>query len=262
MFGGNEYWWAGLLIFLLFVFLNLAVFMLRDKPGVSYRIAWFIAVYLLIYKICEYTYFQAIGEHLRIPVEISAVSYLLYGFFVTFKFRKSELFALFIAVFAGLFYSLAFWISPDSYISSIDTKYLFAMAVINHHLLYFGGMLILANTRREPLKNAWQLPVGFGALLGYSRLIYRFTDYASIYGKPFVIQVMDSTILRWITRSDTALSAGGKAVYYIVIGVLLFSVMALFLLLNKLCADGRRKRGVCESYEPTWQDLFSLKPKI
>lgn len=211
-----------LIIFFLFVALNAVIFLLRNKPKASYVVAYCIAVYLLVYKIGEYTYWQAIGEHMHFPVEFSALSYFLFGIAVTFRLKKVDSFATFCAMLAGLMYSVSFWVSPDSFVSGEDNLYWLVTAIINHHLLYLGGMLMVLNVRKFRLKDIYQHLVGVGILVGYSWIIHSFTDYTAIMGKPIIIQITDGSILTWLFHSEP--STGALVGYYIFAVVLVLVV--------------------------------------
>lgn len=249
MFGNNEYWWAGLLIFLLFVALNTVIFLLRNNPKLSYAISYSIAGFLLVYKITEYIYWQAIGEHLHFPVEFSALSYFVFAIFTVFRLKKIDGFASFTAILAGMFYSISFWVSPDSFISSMETKFLFATAIINHHLLYTAGMLMLMNVRKFKPKNFYQHFIGAGLMVAYSWIIHLFTDYTAVEGKPIIIQITDGSILNWLFHSANP-TGGTLALYYVVTVLLFCLVVAGYYGLNRLSVKRRVKAGLPEEYFP------------
>lgn len=90
MFGGSAYRWVGILIFLLFAAINVIIWLLRNKPELSYAIAWTLALYFLVYKIAEFSYYQIIGEHMNIPVELSSLSYFIFGIFSRIQSEKAR----------------------------------------------------------------------------------------------------------------------------------------------------------------------------
>lgn len=256
MFGNNVYWWAGWLILALFVILNLIIYLLRKNPALSYAIAWTIASYLLIYKIGELLIWQLLGEHYKFPVEFSAVSYYAFGIFVTFRWRKADTFPIFAAVLTGTVYSMFFWISPDSYVKDMETPYLFTMAILNHHLLYFAGMLLTVNVRRFSLRYWWQHLVGLGLIVGYSWLIYGFTDYNIEIGKPIIIQITDGTILNWLFKSEELVSMHKVYYGFFVFGIV-GSVFTIFYSLNHIMAKKRIRLKLQREYFPdSWKDTF------
>ena len=248
MFGNSTYWWAGLLVFVLFITLNTVVFLLRNKPKASYAIAWCIACFLLTYKIGEYVYWQVVGLHYKFPVEFSALSYFFYGIAVTFRLKKVHAFPLWAAFMAGVMFSVSFWVSPDSHINNMDTPFLFAMALINHHLLYFGAMLMIANVTRLEGKSWWQLIACGLSCVGYSWLIYLFTDYANQVDKPLIVQMTDGSIMTWL--GIQGLSALHYILYAVAVIILLTLTVSGVFLLNRWQCRRRQKKGIEVDYFP------------
>lgn len=244
-----NYWWLSLIIFFIFVGINVTLYLLRKKPQLSYAIAYSIAVFLLVYKIGEYIYYQAIGEHMKFPVEFSALSYFFLGITVTFRIKKAEQLGAFTGILAGLMYSITFWIAPKSYVENPEPLYFMIMAIINHHLVYFAGMLLLTNSRRYSFKNCWVLFLGVGLSIAYSWIIYLFTSYAEVLSKPIIIQICDGSILSFLGISEIK---GWMMGLCVVCEVLLFvGLLVGFYALNNYMANKRKKRGIIDDYYPT-----------
>lgn len=243
MFGGNAYWWVSVLTFLLFVGLNVVIFLLRNDPKLSYRIAYGVACFLLIYKTVEYICWQAVGEHLKIPVEFSAVSYFLFAVTVVFRIKKLDSLGAFCGFLAGMCYSVASWVSPNSFVESAykEPMFFFVMAIINHHALYFGAMLMIANVRRFDPKKFYFMLIGIAIMLGYTWIIYLFTPYAELYGKMIFIRICDGSILTFLFPSMT-LNIGLQIGYLVVVGVLFCLLLFAFYALNGYLAKKRAKR--------------------
>ena len=243
MFGGNTYWWVAVLIFLLFVGLNVVIFLLRDNPKLSYRIAYCIACFLFVYKIGEYIYWQCVGQHLKIPVEFSAVSYFLFGITVFFRIKKFDSLGTFCGFLAGMCYSVANWVSPDSFVQSAfqEPMFFYVMAIVNHHALYFGSMLMIANVRRFDPKKFYYMIIGVAIMLAYTWIIYLFTPYADLYGKMIFIRICDGSILNYLFPS-LVVPPWAVVVYLIVVLILFSALFAAFYYLNNLLAKKREKR--------------------
>lgn len=253
-----KYWWLSLIVFLFFVGLNVVLFLLRKKPKLSYALAYSIAVFLLIYKIGEYIYHQAVGNHMNFPLEFSALSYFLLGITVTFRIKKAEQLGAFTGILAGLMYSITFWVSPNSYVENPEPIYFMIMAIINHHLVYFAGMLLLANSRRYSYKSCWVLFLGVGIMISYSWIIYLFTNYAEVIGKPIIIQICDGSILSWLglAKVESWIMA-----LYVVLEVLLFiGLLCGFYSINNILANKRKKAGIIDDYYPKkLKDIYKIK---
>ncbi len=263
MFGNNQYWYCGLLIFLLFIAINVGIIFLRKSPKASYATAYAIGAFLLVYKICEYLYWQAIGRHMHFPVEFSALSYFIFGIFTTFRIKKCDCFAAFTAILAGFFYSVSFWISPDSFVNGEESKFLFAMAIINHHMLFAGGMLMLANVRRyEFKKTVYQHFIGIALMVGYSWLIYGCTNYSQTEGKPIIIKITDGQILQFLFPQGASLLGWQLALYYVGVCVALCAFIAAFYGLNAYGIKYRRKHSLNEDCFPDkLTDAFEISRK-
>ena len=255
MFGNNTYWWAGILVLILFVLINLVVFLLRNKQKASYIIAWCIACYLLVYKIGEYVYWQVVGLHYKFPLEFSALSYFFYGIAITFRLKKVQQFPLWAAFMAGTMYSISFWVSPDSHFTNMGSWFLFAMALTNHHLMYFGAMLMIANVTRMRGKTWWQMVVGGLACVGYSWVIYLFTDYVNQVDKPLIVQMTDGEIMSWL--GIEGLTPLHYVCYYIAVVILLALTMSGVYLLNHWQCRRREKKGLVVDYFPDkWLTVY------
>lgn len=240
--------WLGVLIFIFFLIINVVAFLLRKNQKVCYAIVYTIAIYLLIFKVIEYVCYQIQGLHIKIPVEFSALSYFILAITVLTRKEKLEQFGAFVALLAGLMFSISFWVSPDSFVSSIDSMFLFVCSIINHHLLYFASILLIFNVRRYNYKYCWIQLIGVGVMVGYSWLIHLFTNYSDIYKKPIIIQICDGTILDWLGAKN--IPPWGYALYIALAVVALFGILAGFYVLNNVFANKRKKQGLIENYMP------------
>lgn len=254
------YWWLSLIVVLFFIGLNVAIFFLRKKPQLSYAIVYSVAAFILVYKIIEYICYQAIGDHMKFPVEFSTLSYLILGIVVTFRLKKLEPLAAFVSILAGFVYSVVCWFSPNSVVTEAETVYYLVTAIIMHHLLYLGGMLLLLNTRHFSYKSCWTLVLGVALMVGYSWIIYLFTPYAEIIGKPLIIQTCDGSILAWL--GATEVQGWKMALFSIAELILLFGVMAGFYSINNVIAKRRAKSGLIDDYYPEkWKDTYMFAKK-
>ncbi len=252
-------WWLSLIVVFIFIGLNVAIFLLRNKPQLSYAIAYSISSFILVYKIIEYICHQAMGNHMNFPVEFSALSYLILGITVTFRIKKLEPLACFISILAGFVYSVVCWFFPTSVITEAQTEplYFLVMAIIMHHLLYFTGMLLLVNSRRFSFKRCWVIFLGMGLMIGYSWIIYLFTGYADVYGKPLIIQTCDGSILQWLGMSQ--IQGWQMAIFSIIEIIILCGLMAGFYSINNITANRRKKKGLPDDYYPEkWKYTYKF----
>lgn len=259
MFGYDRVWYYGLTVFLIFIALNLLAWALRNKPRTSYAVAWLIAAYLFVDKVMVYVQAQALGEHMNFPVEFSTLSYFVYAVSVLFFGKKGSQYGVFTAILAGLVYSAASWFSPSNFAGEEGMRYIFNSAVINHHLMYLGGMLMAANCRYYPVRKCWwQLPLGVGIFVAYSWTIHTCTPYSAVMGKPLIIRITDGDILLKVFPAEK-INVGYTIVYYIfAVGVLL-AIMAGFYWLNYLSMKRRAKKGLpLDYYASDWRILTDV----
>lgn len=257
MFGGSEVWWGGLLIFVVFLLVNLIIFLLRNKPKVCYVIIFCVAVYFLITKTVEYVQWQLKGRHLHFPVEISALAYFIFGITVVFRIKKLNAFASFVAVIAGLVYSVTFWFLPEKFIQNGQFHDYLIKAIINHHLLYLSGMFLTINIEKFEKKSIIFTLIGVGGLVLYSWLIHLFTDYSIVEGKPVIIEITDGTIL---DRVFTSYPAIAKVVYFICALALFLLILFGFYLLNAFSVKRRVKSGLkVDCYPESYKQAFTFK---
>lgn len=255
MFKDTSVWWVGLLVFIIFLSVNIILFLLRNKPKIAYAIIYCVAVYFLVLKTVEYVRWQVIGRHLHFPVEISALSYFIFGITVVFRIKKLNAFASFISIIAGLVYSVTFWFVPENFTDGNFHRYL-VMAVINHHLLYFGGVVYM-NIEKYDWKKFYVVLIGVAAFIAYSWAIHLFTDYTAVEGKPIIIEITDGTILSHVF---TSYSTAIKILYIVCAIILLFALLVGFYYLNALMAKSRKRKGFKENlYPPSLKKAFTFK---
>lgn len=241
---------AALLVFGLF---NLVVWALRNKPKVSYAIAWCIAAYLFIYKVGDYTYLQCIGHRMDYPLEFSALSYIAFAIMVLFGGRKGDVFGVFTATLAGAIYCMSWWISPVAHIE----KGLDVMALVNHHALYFGGILMAANCRHYSVKSMWQIILGTCVFVAYAWLMLSVTPYVEAMGAPVIMRITNSNILYSVMTNVTPLV---RAIYYICAIALLLALIAGFYALNNWQAKRRVAKGLPKDYYAKGLSIFTNRP--
>lgn len=134
------------------------------------------------------------------------------------------------------------------------------MAIVNHHAMYFAGMLMLANVRRFDWKKCWQIYLGIGVIVGYSWIIYKFTSFAELYGKPLLIQITDGAILGWFGFENV--TALHETLYFVFAIVLLSLIVCGFYFLNYLEVKRRKKKGLPTEYFPkNLKEIYKYKAK-
>ena len=107
--------------------------------------AWLIGAYLLMYKFNEYGPFRAV------PLDLSAVSYFLFGVAAFVPFRPLKAAGSFSAMLSGSVYFFTMILYPETHVENLlDNRwFLLTMAMVNHNVMFFGGMLVCAEYRFE-----------------------------------------------------------------------------------------------------------------
>lgn len=88
------------------------LWLMRHHPKINSWLIFGIAVLLLVYKSCEYSYY-AITHTGYSPVEFSHLSYLIFGAVFTFGFAKIGLFGAFVALLSGFGFLVGAIVSPS-----------------------------------------------------------------------------------------------------------------------------------------------------
>ncbi|MCR3906974.1 MAG: hypothetical protein NUK62_08135 [Tenericutes bacterium] len=120
----------------------LAFIILKSRPMIIKSIIITISLILVLYKTTEYTLQIASGNLSKIPVEFSAVTYILFGLTFLFSIRVLKPFVTFAAFLSGFGYLIVFPFISEFLVSvnGFQTK---LVALISHSLLYLGSLLVM-----------------------------------------------------------------------------------------------------------------------
>ena len=144
------------------------LWLMRHHPKINSWLIFGIAVFLLVYKSCEYSYY-AITHTGYSPVEFSHLSYLIFGAVFTFGFAKIGLFGAFVALLSGFGFLVGAIVSPSF---MADDLYLVIAGYISHTLLFIGGGLALFDHKYYSWKQIYGTYIGLFSMLMYGVLIY------------------------------------------------------------------------------------------
>ena len=166
-----QYWWFSVLVAAIAVGLVALVVLLHRHLRASYIVAMCVGTVLILYKTCEFSYYRAIG-HPEYPVEFSHISYFIIGATMLTGVKKMRFFAAFCGSAGGIGYLIATILSPDSMVTEMSSTYYVVMAVIQHELLFFVGLLLMFDVQRHSYRDIWVPIVGTVAIVGFSLLVY------------------------------------------------------------------------------------------
>lgn len=110
----------------------------------SMTIVKLLCLILIGYKSIEYGLHWIQGDFTKMPVEYSAITYLLFSFTYLLNIKSLKPFVTFAAFLSGIGYLLAFPFLGSAFIAGNGlTKTL--LALLNHSLLYLGSMIVMKN---------------------------------------------------------------------------------------------------------------------
>lgn len=232
-----QYWWFSVLVAAIAVGLVALVVWLHRHLRASYIVAMCVGTVLIIYKTCEFSYYRAIG-HPEYPVEFSHISYFIIGATMLTGVKKMRFFAAFCGSAGGIGYLIATILSPDSMVTEMSSTYYVVMAVIQHELLFFVGLLLMFDVQRHSYRDIWVPIVGTVVIVGFSLLVYYhyiYPDFIDV-EKIVIIKIIKGTIIGYVIGEEN-LTPAIQVVTSIGVAVLVVAVMMLFLWLNNKMFD-------------------------
>jgi hypothetical protein len=207
----------------------LAFVLLKSRPMIIKSIIITISLVLVIYKTTEYALQIASGNLSKIPVEFSAVTYILFGLTFLFSIKALKPFVTFAAFLSGFGYLIVFPFISDFLVTTngFETT---LVALVSHSLLYLGSLLVMklellpASTRK--LIMIWTLLV----------VIYQI-------GIGFIIQFENEFLFIYIVLEGKAIIGLQEAlpgiaviiyiIYFIGIWTIYFFLASLFYLISQ-----------------------------
>lgn len=196
-------------------------------------VVWVIGAYLLCYKLNEYGPFKAM------PIDLSAMSYFLFGVAAFVPLRPLKSAAAFSAMLSGIIYVATMTFFPETHIASLNSSdkfFLINMAMCNHNLLLLGSIFMTAQL--EVKRDDVVFLLGwFGFFFAYLNLLV--TAYGVSYKNSSIIGIIDGSLVAGVLGMDVTPAFG--AVYYTVCLFVFGALVALFILLNRFLTRRYRK---------------------
>lgn len=197
-------------------------------------VVWAIAVFLVLYKLDEY------GFGKSVPLDLSAMSYFLFGLAAVVPFRPLKCAASFSAMLSGAIYALTMLLFPESHFSEVTSvtqdAFLIRMAMLNHNLLFVGGGFMCSFARFGREDFVW-LFGWYGFFMAYLKLMVDgfgvSTKYVSI------IRIMDGSLVADVL--GVSATPFYIVVFYVVVAVGFTALVLGFHALNR-AFDRRRQR--------------------
>lgn len=225
IFTGAHYYFGIIQAALIVVHVLVGIFVAGRNRYFDRLAVWVIGAYLLFYKMWEYGPFE------DLPLDLSAMSYFLFGFAAFIPFRPMKTAASFSAMLSGVVYAVTMTLYPESHVGLLNVSnryFLVAMAMVNHNLMFAGGLFMSARHRFVRTDYIWVfgwLAFFFGYLI---LLIY---GYGTELRASSIVQIMQGTLVADVLGLE--MTAVYYIVYYIVFFSLFAAIICLYALLNR-----------------------------
>lgn len=250
-----QYWWVALLLLAICVFEVFLVWLMRDNRKVSMIVLFVLACILMLYKTSEFSYYRAMGLP-KYPVEFSHISYFIVGTTMITGFKKMRAFAGFCCLLAGAGYILGGVVSPDSMVTSMSSTYYVVLAIIQHELLWFCGVLLLCNTDKFNIKEIYIPLIGVAVMIVFSILVNKriiYSDYDSV-DNMVIIQIITGSIIGYVIGEES-LTLAIRIVTVVSIVLVATGALFLYYIINNKIQKAKEKKYAAQGKQPQDFDL-------
>lgn len=198
-----QYWWLILTVLVACAAEGVAVYALRFRSTLSLIFVIAIAAFVMGYKTFEFAGYRVNGIA-EYPIEFSHISYFIFGAVVFLGLRRLYGLAGYCATLTGLGNIIALCVSVESMIEGFRSVGYFALSVVLHNLMFFGGLLLLCDTVKFRMKDIWTVFVAVAAICGFAQLVNAGIVYGDIDYKDSIIilKIMDGRILEYLIAPE------------------------------------------------------------
>lgn len=235
IFTAPHYYLGVIQLALVAAYVLIAVFVAGRNRVLDRAVIWLIGAYLLLYKTWEYGPFRAI------PVDLSAISYFLFGIAAFVPFRPLKAAGSFSAMLSGSIYFVTMILYPEMHVENLLSNrwFLLTMAMVNHNLMFLGGMFMCAKYEFGRTDHVWML--GWIAFyLVYYQLVA--VSYGVVEGVTAIVGILQGTLVAEVL--GVPLTVAYFVLYYAVIILAFALILTAYILLNRAFARRRkRKKG-------------------
>ena len=128
----------------------------------------------------------------------------------------------------------------------------FALSVVLHNLMFFGGLLLLCDTVKFRMKDIWTVFVAVAAICGFAQLVNAGLVYGDIDYKDslIILKIMDGRILEYVISADK-LTVAAKVVGTACILLAVCGTIVLYFWGNNRIYGKREQAALGRGYDIT-----------
>lgn len=195
----------------------LAAYATWKNRVLSFVAVYGVAVWFLVWKSIEY------GGSGRLPMDISAICYFLYGIVAILPVRPAKTAVAQIAALCGLVYSICMMSMPQIFFARDPNQAVEYFAIVNHSLLLFGGLAMLGHIRFKWTDVFWTVAV-VGAVAAYIEICI---SLGVEEGTAIFSQILDGSVILVIAPNFSM-----RWWYYVLYYTVTLSIFALWIALT------------------------------
>ncbi|MDO9630253.1 MAG: hypothetical protein Q7I99_10180 [Acholeplasmataceae bacterium] len=181
--------WFGL-IWIVLIHILIIILM---KLNLKQRVFWIkiISFILITQKAIDYGSSWMQGDFTKMPVEFSAITYILFSLTYLFNIKFLKSFVTFAAFLSGIGYLITFPFLGTVFIEG-NGLFITSLALINHSLLYLGAIILMKNHLFE-MESRKQILIMTVLVVAFSITMQYFINFDNRY--LFIYMLLDGRIL-------------------------------------------------------------------
>lgn len=250
-----EYWWLLPVILAVCASEIWIVYLLRYKCTVSMILVLAIAAFVMGYKTYEFAGYRIAGIA-EYPIEFSHISYFIFGSVVILGVKRLYGLAGYCATLTGLGNVIAICVSTGSMIEGFRSVGYFALSVVLHNLMLFGGVLLLCNSVKFRMKDIWTVFLAVALICGFAQLVNAGLVYGDITYKDSIVilKIMDGRILEYVVPPEN-LTVAAKVAGCVCIFLLVCATIVLYFWGNNRIYAAKLRKAEITGKSPDCADV-------
>lgn len=228
----NAYLHIQALQFILLCLAPLGAYATFKNRTLSFLAVYGVAVWFLVFKGTEYA-----GSH-SLPMDISAICYFLYILSAFLPVRPLKAAAAQIAGLCGVVYGLVMFYAPQIFSARDPNEMTFYLAIVNHALLFFGGLAMCGHIPFGKADCLWTIGV-LAVIIAYTEIC---VAMGVAEGNAVFSQIVNGSIIQ-LAAPAFSMAWWYYALYYPIVFGLLALWIALTYAINGRAVPPKQKIG-------------------